>query len=58
MKGLGIAKELTLLAVGFVASCEIGTVVTDNGMYCPINELVKETTGLGESLSFLTDVNF
>jgi len=58
MKALGIAKELTLLAVGFVGSFEVCTVVTDNGMYCPINELVKETTGLGESLSFLTDVNF
>lgn len=58
MKRLGIANELILLAVGFVGNFEVCTVVTDNGMYCPVNQLVEETTRLGESLSLLTDVNF
>lgn len=58
MKGFGIANELTLLTVGFVGSFEVCAVVTDNSMYCPVNELVKETTRLGESLSFLTEVDF
>lgn len=57
MKILGIGNELTLLAEGFVGSFEVCTVDTDNTMYCSVNELVKEPTRLGESLSFLSDLD-
>lgn len=59
MKILGIGNELTLLAEGFVGSFEVCTVDTDNTMYWDgsVNELVKEPTRLGESLSFLSDLD-
>ena len=57
MKILAKGNESTLLAEGFVCSFEVCAVATDNKRYCSVNELVKEPTRLGESLSFLTDLN-